>query len=281
MLIQPLPLVPEAYRILKQEEKQRDILKVPIIIPIALNTTSNHKFNNNQAKPNTPSYLAETSQVRRIPFRKGMYYTNSNKEGHKIVECYKLVGYPPGHPLHNKYMPPSQRSQTPKASVNMIVRSDEQPESSNNSSAPADFFGHDGSITQGSLIGGLYALTPSPIITTTLSSSVSLLNSNITTLWYKARLVGKGFHQKEGIDFKETFSPVAMMILNVKRTATPMDPIVKLNETDGYLLPDPSTYRTLVGKLLYLTITRPYLSFASQDLSQYSHSLRSSHFENF
>ncbi|GJS28991.1 cysteine-rich receptor-like protein kinase 8, partial [Tanacetum coccineum] len=142
--------------------------------------------------------------------------------------------------------------------------------------------GRDGSITQGSLIGGLYALTPSPIITTTLSSSVSLLNSNITTLCierYKPILVGKGFHQKEGIDFKETFSLVAMMILNVKRTATPMDPIVKLNETDGYLLPDPSTYRTLVGKLLYLTITRPYLSFASQDLSQYSHSLRSSHFE--
>ncbi|GJY51608.1 homogeneously-staining region [Tanacetum coccineum] len=68
-------------------------------------------------------------------------------------------------------------------------------------------------------------------------------------------------------------------ILNVKHAATPMDPIVKLNETDGYLLFDPSTYRTLVGKLLYLTITRPDLSFAAQALSQYSHSTRSSHFE--
>ncbi|GKC60143.1 uncharacterized mitochondrial protein-like protein [Tanacetum coccineum] len=52
-----------------------------------------------------------------------------------------------------------------------------------------------------------------------------------------------------------------------------MDTTIKLNDSDGYLFPDPSTYRTLVGKLLYLTITRPNLSFAAQALSQYSHSL--------
>ncbi|GJR05664.1 hypothetical protein Tco_0528648 [Tanacetum coccineum] len=53
-----------------------------------------------------------------------------------------------------------------------------------------------------------------------------------------------------------------------------MDPILKLNETDGYLLLDPSAYRTLVGKLLYLIITRPNLYFAAQALSQYSQSPR-------
>nr|GEU92222.1 hypothetical protein [Tanacetum cinerariifolium] len=68
-------------------------------------------------------------------------------------------------------------------------------------------------------------------------------------------------------------------VLDSKPIATPMDPIIKLNSTDGYLLPDPSTYRTLVGKFLYLTITRPNLSFAAQALSQYSHSPRSSHFD--
>ncbi|GJU78978.1 retrovirus-related pol polyprotein from transposon TNT 1-94 [Tanacetum coccineum] len=36
-------------------------------------------------------------------------------------------------------------------------------------------------------------------------------------------------------------------VLDNKPIATPMDPIIKLNSTDGYLLPDPSTYRTRVG----------------------------------
>ncbi|GJW33292.1 retrovirus-related pol polyprotein from transposon TNT 1-94 [Tanacetum coccineum] len=62
------------------------------------------------------------------------------------------------------------------------------------------------------------------------------------------------------------FSIKDLDVLNLKPIATPMDPICKLNDTDGYLLLDPSTYRTLVGKLLYLTITRPDLSFTAQGL---------------
>ncbi|GKD42847.1 uncharacterized mitochondrial protein-like protein [Tanacetum coccineum] len=58
-----------------------------------------------------------------------------------------------------------------------------------------------------------------------------------------------------------------------------MDLILKLNETDGYVLPNPSTYRTLVEKLLYLVITRHDLSFNTQALTQYSHNPRSSHYD--
>ncbi|GKE49503.1 retrovirus-related pol polyprotein from transposon TNT 1-94 [Tanacetum coccineum] len=95
-----------------------------------------------------------------------------------------------------------------------------------------------------------------------------------------------------GIEFLKNASGLAMTqrkyalellecadVLNLKPIATPMDPISKLNDTDGYLLLDPSTYRTLVGKLLYLTITRPDLSFTAQALSQYSHSPRSTHYD--
>ncbi|GKA68939.1 cysteine-rich receptor-like protein kinase 8 [Tanacetum coccineum] len=56
-----------------------------------------------------------------------------------------------------------------------------------------------------------------------------------------------------------------------------VDPIVKINETDGDLLTGPSQYRALVGKLLYLTITRPDLSYAAHCLSQFSHSPRTPH----
>ncbi|GKA76543.1 cysteine-rich receptor-like protein kinase 8 [Tanacetum coccineum] len=101
LLIQPLPLVSKAYSMLRQEEMQRDIPKPTLTIPTTLNTTSNYR----------PPHANKTNQpnqtVRRTPFRKGVYCTNYRKEGHDREECYKIVGYPPGHPFHNKYVPPS------------------------------------------------------------------------------------------------------------------------------------------------------------------------------
>ncbi|GKC96412.1 retrovirus-related pol polyprotein from transposon RE1 [Tanacetum coccineum] len=66
-------------------------------------------------------------------------------------------------------------------------------------------------------------------------------------------------------------------VLNEKPVITPIDPQSPLNDTTGTPLPDPSHYMTLVGKLIYLTITRPNISFAAQLLSQFSHSLRTTH----
>ena len=50
---------------------------------------------------------------------------------------------------------------------------------------------------------------------------------------------------------------------------TPMDPNVKLYEDQGELLSNPKRYRRLVGKLNYLTITRPDISFVVSVLSQH------------
>lgn len=57
--------------------------------------------------------------------------------------------------------------------------------------------------------------------------------------------------------------------LGSKPTTVPMDPKLKLNNHDGPLLADPSQYRRLVGRLLYLTLSRPDITYAIHKLSQY------------
>ncbi|XP_077223377.1 uncharacterized protein LOC143856981 [Tasmannia lanceolata] len=65
--------------------------------------------------------------------------------------------------------------------------------------------------------------------------------------------------------------------LSVKPVAAPMDPNVKLVPEEGELLKDPGRYRRLVGKLIYLTVTRPDISYAVGVISQYMTSPRTSH----
>ena len=50
---------------------------------------------------------------------------------------------------------------------------------------------------------------------------------------------------------------------------TPLEVNVKLCQKEGELLSDSSLYRQLVGSLNYLTITRPDISFAVQQVSQF------------
>ncbi|XP_028098520.1 uncharacterized protein LOC114298187 [Camellia sinensis] len=59
----------------------------------------------------------------------------------------------------------------------------------------------------------------------------------------------------------------------------PMEQNMKLQTIDGAILNDPTRYRRLVGKLIYLTITRPDIVFAVQNLSQFMHQPRKPHME--
>jgi hypothetical protein len=54
-----------------------------------------------------------------------------------------------------------------------------------------------------------------------------------------------------------------------KPASVPFDPTTKLSISDGQPLEDPSSYRRLIGRLIYLTNTRPDISFAVQHLSQF------------
>ena len=66
-------------------------------------------------------------------------------------------------------------------------------------------------------------------------------------------------------------------MLDCKSVDTPMDPNVKLVPSQGELLQDPGRYRRLVGKLNYLTITRPDISFPVSVVSQFLQSPCDSH----
>ena len=60
-----------------------------------------------------------------------------------------------------------------------------------------------------------------------------------------------------------------MGCLGTKLVNTPMEVNLKLSKDEGDLLEDPALYRFLIGKLLYLTITRPNLSYSVNRLSQF------------
>jgi len=48
---------------------------------------------------------------------------------------------------------------------------------------------------------------------------------------------------------------------------------------DGELLPDPTSYRKLIGKLKYLTNSRPDITYVVNHLSQYVSSLTKEHYQ--
>nr|XP_043625974.1 uncharacterized protein LOC122597447 [Erigeron canadensis] len=111
LLMQPLPTVSKAYGMLRQEEKQREGPKSTLVTPIALNTFTS------LPKPYATTQLSKTYiprtnlQIeRRSVYKKGITCAYCHREGHTRDECYKLVGYPSGHPLHNKYQPPPTRT---------------------------------------------------------------------------------------------------------------------------------------------------------------------------
>ncbi|XP_071694665.1 uncharacterized protein [Rutidosis leptorrhynchoides] len=111
LLMQPLPSVAKAYSMLRQEEKQREyVVTKPSISAILSAQSSNRSYSNNTSKWNSTKPTTPYTSARKSTFKKGIICGNCGFEGHTKEECYKLVGYPIGHPFHDKYKPP-QRSQ--------------------------------------------------------------------------------------------------------------------------------------------------------------------------
>ncbi|XP_061359687.1 uncharacterized mitochondrial protein AtMg00810-like [Gastrolobium bilobum] len=58
-------------------------------------------------------------------------------------------------------------------------------------------------------------------------------------------------------------------LTGAKPVSTPMEATIRLSQNQGEPCHEPAAYRRLVGRLLYLTNTRPDISFAVQQLSQF------------
>ncbi|GJT92002.1 probable carboxylesterase 2 [Tanacetum coccineum] len=138
----------------------------------------------------------------------------------------------------------------------------------------------------------------------------------LTSLTPGHKLITSKWH--EGLDYKHTFSPVAKLAtirvlialatakqcplhqLDVNNaflhgyideeiymlppqvalpTAFPLPTELKLSLEKGTTLSDPDAYRRLVGILLYLTMTRPYISYAVQHLSQFVSAPKDAHMQ--
>ena len=77
----------------------------------------------------------------------------------------------------------------------------------------------------------------------------------------------RGFYpsqRKYALELLEEFGQ-----LGSRPSKTPMEQNLKLNKVEQEPLTDAIRYRRLVGRLLYLTVTRPNITYSVQILSQF------------
>ncbi|GFY95385.1 hypothetical protein Acr_10g0007700 [Actinidia rufa] len=90
-------------------------------------------------------------------------------------------------------------------------------------------------------------------------------------------------HSRRGISLSQRKYVLDLLqdtgMIGCRPASSPMDPNFKLSLESGDLLPDATRYQRLVGHLIYLTHTRPDISFVVSVVSQFMHAPRTSHLD--
>nr|GEV08071.1 UBN2_3 domain-containing protein [Tanacetum cinerariifolium] len=110
LLMNPMPTIAKAYSMIRN----------------SYNNNARGGRNYNQCESLVRGTSNSHYQIRKGVFKKGVICGSCSKEGHIREECYKLVGYPIGHPLYGKYKPPNTPKFTTQdnsvhKSINMTV----------------------------------------------------------------------------------------------------------------------------------------------------------------
>lgn len=125
------------------------------------------------------------------------------------------------------------------------------------------------------------------------ANTPSLLNSIITSLKSEFSMsdlgdihhfLGINVHRnKAGLFLSQQQYALEILdrarMLNCNPISTPIDTRSKLSSTAGQPYADPSHYRSLAGALQYLTLTRPDLSYAVQQVCLFMHAPHDGHFQ--
>ena len=126
------------------------------------------------------------------------------------------------------------------------------------------------------------------IIASNNDSEVDLLKTQLKS-YFKLRDLGplKYFlgleiaRSSEGINICQRKYALDLLdetcLLGCKPSSVPMDPHAKFSKYTGGDLVDAESYRRLIGRLMYLQITRPDITYAVNKLSQYSQAPRKDH----
>ncbi|XP_058192113.1 uncharacterized protein LOC131309509 [Rhododendron vialii] len=114
LLLKPVPDIREAYNMVTQDDKQREIGNNSLAenSSVAAAVRFHKGFNPNNKSSSNSSFSSSTSNT------EGLFCRYCKKDTHAIKSCYKLHGFPVGHPRHDpnfkpkydpNFKPPSNR----------------------------------------------------------------------------------------------------------------------------------------------------------------------------